>query len=314
MQKITCLFFALIACSICRANGEDSLTAGLYQYNKLVDSVNKAMKYETGQVTLSNGIAQLAVPQGFKFLNAGQSNYILTELWGNPPQPDMIGMLFPDNGGPFADSTYAFVITYKAMGYVKDEDADKIDYDQMLNNLQKEEAEENTERQKMGYPAIHIVGWAQKPYYDKANKVLHWAKELKFGGTDVRTLNYDIVILGRKGILSMNAVGNMSQLDLVKKDIHKVLNIAAFSAGNRHEDFDPKLDEVAAWTIGSLVAGKVLAKVGAFAFLAKFLKFIVIGLAAAGAWVARVFKRKRPSAQLAYETVPPPPGGNEPIV
>jgi uncharacterized membrane-anchored protein len=110
----------------------------------------------------------------------------------------------------------------------------------------------------------------------------------------------------------MNAVGNMDQLDLVKKDIHKVLNIAAFSAGNRHQDFDPKMDEVAAWTIGSLVAGKVLAKAGAFAFLAKFLKFILIALAAGGAWVARLFKRKKPEEQLAYEPVSP--AGNEPNV
>jgi uncharacterized membrane-anchored protein len=309
MQKITWLFFALLACSLCRANGEDSLIARLNQYNKLVDSVNKSMKYETGQIKLSNDIARLEVPQGFKYLNAGQSNFILTELWGNPPQPDIIGMLFPDNGGPFADSTYAFVITYKAMGYVKDEDADKLDYGQMLTNMQKEEAEENAKRKKMGYPSIHVVGWAQKPYYDAAHKVLHWAKELQFDGSDVRTLNYDIVILGRKGILSMNAVGNMSQLDLVKKDIHKVLNMAEFSAGNRHEDFDPKLDDVAAWTIGSLVAGKVLAKAGAFAFLGKFLKFILIGLAAAGAGIARLLKRKKPETQLAYEPVSP--GGNE---
>jgi uncharacterized membrane-anchored protein len=310
MQKVTCLIFALLAIFVCRANNDDSLTAALNRYNKLVDSVNKVMKYETGLVKLSNGIAELAVPQGFKYLNASQSNFIITDLWGNPPQPDIIGMLFPDNGGPFADSTYAFVITYKAMGYVKDEDAGQLDYDQKLKDMQKEEVEENDKRQKMGYSPIHIVGWAQKPYYDKEHKVLHWAKELQFGGSDVRTLNYDIVFLGRKGILSMNAVGNMSQLGLIKKDIEKVLNIAAFSVGNRHEDFDPKMDEVATWTIGSLVAGKVLAKAGAFAFLGKFLKIILIGLAAIGAWILQLFKRKKPEEQLAYEPVPP--AGNEP--
>jgi uncharacterized membrane-anchored protein len=299
MQKAISLFFALLACTMLRANESDSLAIQLEQYAKLVDSVNKHMKFETGVIQLSGGIASLSVPQGFKYLNAEQSRYVLTDLWGNPPQPDVIGMVFPDNGGPFADSTYAFVVTYKAMGYVKDADADKINYDEMMTGMQKDEVEENAKRKQMGYPAIHIVGWAQKPYYDKTNKVLHWAKEIRFGGQDGHTLNYDICILGRKGILSMNAVGDMSQLEPVKKDIDKVLHMASFNAGNQHKDFDPKVDEVAAWTIGGLVAGKVLAKVGAFAFLGKFLKFIILGLAAAGAGIVKFFNRKKNECTLA---------------
>lgn len=289
------------------ANDDDSLVAKLQQYIRLVDSVNAAMKYETGKINLPGGAAQLNIPQGFKYLNAGQSNYVLTELWGNPPRADVIGMIFPEKSDPFNDSSYAFVITYEAIGYVKDEDADKIDYDQMLKDIQKDEIAENLERQKMGYPPIHIVGWAQKPYYDKTNKILHWAKELKFGeGSDENTLNYDIRILGRKGILSLNAVGGMNELNLVKADINKVLHIATFTEGNKYSDFDPDIDNVAAWTIGGLVAGKVLAKVGIFAGLAKFLKFIIIGIVAAAGAVIKFFKGKKKQEQIAYEPVPPP--------
>jgi uncharacterized membrane-anchored protein len=60
---------------------------------------------------------------------------------------------------------------------------------------------ENEERKKEGYPAIQIVGWASKPFYDKNRKILHWAKELKFEGGSENTLNYNIRILGEKEYL-----------------------------------------------------------------------------------------------------------------
>jgi uncharacterized membrane-anchored protein len=289
---------------LARANDKDSLTAQLIQEIKLVDSVNKAMKYQTGVVKLSSGVAQLTVPQGFKFLNADQSNYVITELWGNPPRKDVMGMLFPEAGGPFKDSSYAFIISYEDIGYVKDEDADKIDYDDMLKKMQEEEKEVNVERQKQGYETIHIVGWAQKPYYDKTNKVLHWAKELRFGSQEANTLNYEIRILGRKGILSMNAVAGMNELSLVKRDIDKVLHIATFTDGNKYADFDSNIDKVAAWSIGALVAGKVLAKVGILAFFGKFLKLIVLGLAAVGGAIVKFFKGKKKDDTLVYQEAP----------
>ncbi|THU40929.1 DUF2167 domain-containing protein [Niastella caeni] len=312
MQKAFFLFIALLVTGgMVRANDEDSLTAQLVQQIKMMDSVNKAMKYQTGVVKFSNGIAQLNVPQGFKYLNAEQSNFVLTDLWGNPPQENIMGMLFPEAGGPYADSSYAFIIKYNPMGYVKDEDADKINYDEMLTEMQKEEKDANAERLKQGYPSIHIVGWAQKPFYDKTNKVLHWAKRIQFGTEDHQTLNYDIRILGRKGILSMNAVASMSELEMVKKDINKVLHIAEFTDGNKYSDFDPKIDKVAAWGIGALVAGKVLAKVGAFAFLGKFLKVIILGIGALIAGLIKFFKKKKQDETLVYEPVPAPPADEQ---
>lgn len=286
---------------------KDSAAIELLNQIKVIDSINAAMKYETGIIKLSNGFANLNVPEGFKYLNAEQSNYILTDLWGNPPQTGILGMLFPKNGGPYADSSYAFVITYDEMGYVKDDDADKINYDDMLKEMQKEEVEENKQRSAQGYTPIHMVGWATKPYYDKTNKVLHWAKNLKFGDAEENTLNYEVRILGRKGVLSMNAVATMSDLDLVKKDIDKVLKIPSFNDGYAYKDFDSNVDKVAAWTIGGLVAGKVLLKVGFWAVIGKFLigawKFILIGLAAAGGAVKKFFGRKGNDDEQAADVV-----------
>ncbi len=298
MKKILLSFCIVWLCTpiVFAKGGTDSLALMLAAQQKFADSVEHAMKYSTGAITLTNGVAKLNVPAGFKFLNPEQSNYVLTELWGNPPQTGILGMIFPAAGGPFGDKSYTFIITYDPMGFVKDEDADKTDYDEMLKNLQKDEVEENKTRAAQGYGAIHMVGWAAKPFYDKTNKVLHWAKNLQFAGAEENTLNYEVRILGRKGVLSMNAVATMNELDSVKKDIDKVLAMPSFTEGNAYKDFDSKTDNVAAWTIGGLVAGKVLLKVGFWAVLGKFFlaawKFILIGIVAAWGVIKKFFGRK----------------------
>jgi uncharacterized membrane-anchored protein len=66
-----------------------------------------------------------------------------------------------------------------------------------------------------------------------------------------------------------------------------------FNEGSRYADFDSNIDEVAAWTIGGLVAGKILAKVGIFAVLAKFGKVIILGLIAAGGFIWRLITGRR---------------------
>lgn len=283
MRKIAAIVLVCLLSTVTSfAKGDkDSLQASLKML-LFADSVNGAMKYETGLVKLQNGIASLNVPKQFKFLNAEQSKFVITKVWGNPEQKGVLGMLFPENGAPFADSNYAFVITYDEIGYVKDEDADEIDYKKMLKESQDEEPEVNKERAAQGFEPIHMIGWAQQPFYDKNKKVLHWAKELQFGSTDNSPiLNYDIRVLGRKGVLSFNAVADMSELGLVKRDIDKVLAMSSFTEGNRYSDFDSNLDKVAAYTIGGLVAGKILLKVGFWAILAKFAKVIIGGLVAA---------------------------------
>lgn len=285
----------LLCLGLCLANSiqakdkEDSLLRALKVQMKFMDSVEKALKYQTGIITLSDGKVKLNLPAGFKYLDPKQSNFVLTEVWGNPPRFDILGMIFPANGGPYADSSYAFIISFDDMGYVKDEDANQINYDDMLKEIKQSETEINLQRRAQGYDAIHMVGWAQKPFYDKERKVLHWAKELSFEGEEGNTLNYDIRILGRYGILSLNAVAGISELAKVKADIDQVLRIPEFTTGNRYTDFDGSIDKVAAYTVGGLVAGKVLLKVG---FFAKFWKIIVIAIGALGGIVVKFFKRK----------------------
>ena len=195
------LFVPLLLCLVINTNAApptDSTEFFAKQYKQYVDSVDNTLKYQTGKIDLQGGHVLLNVPAGFKYLNKEQSRNVITELWGNPSSSaqDLVGMIFPENAGPLSDSSFAFVVTYSGIGYIKDEDANDIDYDDMLKEIQDDEKEENTQRMQEGYEPIHMIGWAQKPFYDKERKILNWAKDLKFGDNDeAHTLNYDIRIL-----------------------------------------------------------------------------------------------------------------------
>lgn len=279
---------------------EAEIAAAVQQYR---DSVHKTFKYQTGKITLSHGVT-IEVPKGFKYLDAPQSHRVLEELWGNL-EGETMGMIFPEQYGPLDDASWAFDISFDGMGYVKDEDADKMDYDDVLKGMKEDDEASNKLRKEQGLQTISTIGWAAAPFYDSNTKTLHWAMELQGSDAEKRTLNYHLRVLGRKGVLVMSAIGTMDQLPEIKKNIPGILKSATFESGHAYADFDPKVDEVAAWTVGSLVAGKVLAKVGFFAILAKFGKLIVMGLIAAGAGLWKWIRgRRRKEEEVATEAAP----------
>ena len=149
---------------------------------------------------------------------------------------------------------------------------------------------------------MNIVGWAAKPHYDKERKLLYWAKEFTVGGAEENTLNYDIRVLGRKGVLTLQAVSTMSQFESVDKNIDNILAMVSFNKGNQYGDFDSNVDEVAAWTIGGLVAGKLLAKVGILALILKNIKLVILGIAALGGgiWKFVSGRRKRKEEEQTF--------------
>lgn len=288
MTKYTTLFAAILLGFSSLAQESDTLFVD-ESMNNFVDSVNQSFHFQTGKVALPGGLAEINVPAGFKYLNADQSAYVLTQLWGNPPSETM-GLLFPEQSGPFdTNFVYAVEISYTEDGFVDDEDAADIDYDDLLGDMKDDVLEENKTREEMGYPTYELVGWATPPYYDQPNKKLHWAKELKFEESDINTLNYNIRILGRKGYLVLNAIGDINALKAVNNDVSKILSSVEFTEGNRYEDFNPEIDKVAAYGIGGLIAGKVLAKVGFFALILKFWKIIALGAVGLFAGVKKFF-------------------------
>ena len=280
-------------------NVDESVVREYLEFRSYADSLDNSFSYIYDQVTIGNGIATVSVPTGYKFLQKEDAHTVLEDIWGNPHDPSLMGLLLKEDESP-VESTYGIEISYSEEGYIEDDDAADLDYDDLLKEMQEDVITYNPERIQQGYPEIELVGWASEPFYDAKNKKLHWAKELNFGGDETNTLNYNIRVLGRKGYLNLNVIGDIQVLPDVQENIDPILGSVAFNDGYRYSDFNPDFDDVAAYGIGGLIAGKILAKAGFFALLLKFWKFIAIGAIALFTGAKKIFfgKNKEPKIAL----------------
>lgn len=259
------------------------------------EQLEARLHYQTGKVVVGNGLATLNLPATFRYLNPKETDVVLT-AWGNPPGNTTLGMLVPTGTSVFAAQSWAVVIQYDEDGHVDDADAAKIDYAKMLRDLQRQTRDDNEERQKAGYPPAELVGWAETPSYDSVSRKLYWAKDLRFGTETVHTLNYNVRVLGRRGVLILNAVATMDQLQPVKTGMANVITFVDFNEGHRYGDFVAGSDKVAEYGIAALIAGGIAAKAGFFKVLIAGIlalkKVLVVAVIAVGAWLKRVFGRK----------------------
>lgn len=272
-------------------------------------ALEKKFKYRQGSVHLPGGIAKLNLSGEFRYLEPDDTATLLTEGWGNPPGATTLGMIVPVSPSPLSDRGWGVIITYDEDGFVKDDDATKIDYQALLKEMQESTESDNEERKKEGYPAVRLVGWAAPPRYDQAAHKLYWAKELAFAGSPENTLNYNVRVLGRRGVLVLNAVAGRNQLAQVERDMTNVMRLVDFQEGHRYSDYVPGADKVATYGIGALVAGKVAAKVGFFKGILLALlagkKFVFLALAGIATFLGKLFKRKK--EVQAMEAAPPAP-------
>lgn len=254
------------------------------------------LNFQKGKITLPGGIATLDLPPNFRYLSPTDAEHVLVDAWGNPPDANTLGMIVPAALSPLERDGWGVVVSYEKDGHIKDDDADTIKYDALLKEMQQSVLEHNPERKQHGYPAMQLIGWAEPPSYAKATHKLYWAKELGVDG-EGHSLNYNVRVLGREGVLNLNAVAGMDQLVAIKSEMKQVTGFAEFTEGNRYADFNGTTDKLAEYGIAALVAGGVASKLGLFgkllAMLLVFKKLILLGLAAAAGGVFKFFGRKK---------------------
>lgn len=286
------LLLALVApgMALAQDNGGDA------QVKQLVSSLH----FREGDIALPKADAHLNLGTQFRFLDTPDARKVLENLWGNPPDDSVLGMVVPASVPLDDEHSWAVVLTESDDGHVADEDAASTDYPKLLKQMQEATEDENAERTKAGYSALHLVGWAEPPHYDSANKKLYWARELSSDGASRHSLNYDIRVLGREGYLSMNAVAGMNDVAAVKAGMQELLPMVEFDAGKRYADYDAKTDKLAAYGIAALIGGGIAAKAGLFAKLGVLLlagkKFVILGLAALAALVRKLFGKGKDKA------------------
>ncbi len=291
-MKRQVLLLPLLAACIWSAEPIDTAVV-----RRQIDSIQSSLHWQTGHIALPGGKTELRLPDGYRYLNPQDAQTVLEQLWGNPHGEGTLGMVFGPGQNPVMAGGWGAVVTYTDDGHIDDEDAAKTDFGDLLKKMKEASDEQNQERAKQGYAKVHLKGWAEAPHYDASMRKLFWAKDLEFEGQGEHTLNYFVRILGREGVLEINAVSSLSELARVKEGM-AVLNTAAdFTTGNRYADFNKGTDRMSKLGVAALIAGGagIAVKVGAFKWLIGILiaakKFLVVGfiamVAAIKGWWAR---------------------------
>jgi uncharacterized membrane-anchored protein len=273
------------------------IASGFAEEGAPAPAARREFKPQTGTIIVGDKLATLKLPEGMIYFAQDDARYVLEQEWHNPPDTSVLGLVIKP-GATEQDDDSVVVVSYSNDGHVDDADARSIDYDDLLKQMQEGADERNDELKKQGYRTERLLGWAESPHYDSDSKKVYWAKSLQFGEDTDPKLNYCIRILGRTGVLELNALGRTADLAVIAPVAKQVMGATEFNEGNRYEDFKEGTDLKQAGGIAALIVGGVVAKkLGLLALigvgLLKFGKILIIPLLFGGGWIASWFKRRK---------------------
>lgn len=241
--------------------------------------------WQVGPTTAKLGdMAEIAIPEGFAFADQDGAIKIL-KANENIPSGGELGVVISREGGWF------MIFRFDDGGYVKDDD--KLDADAILKSMKEGTEDANAERAKHGWKPIHVTGWERQPFYDPLTHNLTWATLVR--GDDPQetgTVNHSIRILGRRGTMDVNLLALPSEYASITATFNSLIGGFHYTQGNRYSDF-AKGDKVAEYGLTALILGGGAAVALKTGLLAKFWKFIVMGIVALGASLKKLFQKIR---------------------
>lgn len=219
-------------------------------------------------VDLGRDIAELEVPEGIRFLGTQDARRIL-EMMGNRTDDSVLGLVMPTAD---AEGDWFVVFEWQPIGYVKDAENEKIDADELLENIQEATEAGNEWRAENNLPALHVTGWAEAPNFDTTSHNLVWATLAKSEGASGESANYNMRLLGRRGVVSATLVESAENLAQSKPAAIALVKGFRFKPGSSYAEWKDG-DKIAEYGLAGLVAagaGAAAVKLGLFGVIAKF--------------------------------------------
>ncbi|MGC4073153.1 MAG: DUF2167 domain-containing protein [Nibricoccus sp.] len=254
-----------------------------------------APKMEIPGVKLTHGpaivkigsVAELKLPAGFAFVGPDSLDKYY-ELTQNTRSGNELGVVIsPDNWDLHFD--------YDDVGYVKDDDKDKLDAAKLYESLEAGVKAGNEHRRAKGWSEFKLQGWMTPPRYDEKTNNLTWAFKLSSSRDNYQhiNLNEKIRLLGRGGVTNVTLVAGLEGFKESEAAAQALLTDFTYLQGQKYAEYK-KGDKLAQYGLAALVvggAGAVAVKAGLLGVLAKFWKAIAVGIAALGAGIVRLFKK-----------------------
>lgn len=218
-------------------------------------------------IILHDNIGTISLPSGVFYLGKDDTKKMYEES-GEPYNEYDIGMLLSEN------FDWSVVIRYVRTGYIRDDEAEKLDSDWILKKIKENTDIANKERQKKGMPALEVLGWDKKPIYNRMTHTLSWS--IIGESENKKVLNYSNIILGRYGFLSYTLVIGYANASNSREKLDMLSSAVSFNKGQDYASWVSG-DKVSDITLTGLVTGGAgasayaAAKTGLLAKLGKFL-------------------------------------------
>ncbi len=254
---------------------------------KRIDEIEKLGWTRQGNGNLG-GKAEIAILPGYRF-TSGDGTRKLMAMYGNPPTKREIGMLATEGLGPW------IIFEYDESGYVKDDEKNDINADEMLESLREGQKQGNEYRREHNLGELEILGWVVPPRYNEKTHNLEWGTRLKSLDTDGISINYNTRLLGRKGVMEVTLVCEPEEMEKMIAEQEKILTGFNYIEGERYAEFREG-DKVAKYGLTALIAGTgafAAAKMGLFGklglLIAKLGKGIILVVVGALAGLKKLF-------------------------
>jgi len=297
-QRVACVIALHLVGVVCAAEkpataADTSTVVAAEKPASRDDALKQAgIKLQEGPTTVAIGkVAELKLPAGFQFVGPDSLDKFY-ELTRNMRSGNEVGVVMAPN--------YMLFFDYDEIGYVKDEDKDKLDGDKLMKSMSEGQQAGNEERKKRGWDEVKLQGWATAPHYDAKTNNLKWAINLSSSRDQFKEIwiNESIRLLGRSGVMNVTLVSDTPGFKAAEMDAEKLLGgNFAYVSGSKYSEFKAG-DKVAAYGLSALVlggAGVMAAKMGLLAkfgvLLGKFWKGIVFGFIAFGAMIKKVWDK-----------------------
>lgn len=253
------------------------------------ESEGKKPNFQEGPGLAKLGdVAQIQVPAGFRFLD-GKTTRALMKASGEPTSGRELGLLMPTN------EHWSVIFEFDDVGFVKDDEKDKLDADKLLASIKAGTEAANEERKKMGNPPLIIVGWDQPPKYDEQTHNLEWAIRATSEGEPI--LNYNTRLLGRKGVMEAVLIVEPDKLQATLPQFKSLLAEHKFQTGQSYAEYRQG-DKLAKYGLAALITGGAAvgaAKMGLLApvilFFKKAWKLVVVAVVALAGFFKKIFGR-----------------------
>lgn len=253
----------------------------------------QSIRWEQGPCKSKVGhIGEIDVPAGYKFTGLDGTRALL-EITRNVPTPNDLGILCPldyDLMGQAKPDEWFLVFEWDPVGYVKDDEKDKLNADEMLKSLKELQVQGNEQRRKMGLPTLELVGWARPPFYDPQTNLLSWGTRNRSENSPLISVNYNTRFLGREGVMSANLIISEEALERNLDKYKNVIKGYTFVPGKRYAEFRAG-DKVAAYGLTALVAGGAAGLAAKAGWLSKLGKPLIAGVIFIFAGIGSIFKK-----------------------